>query len=278
MSTDAIETVSGFILDAPPGELKDVLSDVKALIGDDDEIVQELIPAVAQYNKEQLVVVKLPGSSVLVPVSDANELDDGRFFDVESSSSFTFDHLNQKASNVQSWTLESQNADLIKSLVKVTSAHVSEHYPSNPAFTVAPVDNDSKVAINLTGAKFSPANYWNGRWRSMYIFDPSTNMLTGDIKVDVHYYEDGNVRLLSKNTVEIEIPGGSASEIIKAISKKEKDYQASLNEEFETMNQGAFKALRRQLPVTRQKIDWQKIGSYRLGQKVGLFPTHQAQE
>lgn len=103
-------------------------------------------------------------------------------------------------------------------------------------------------------------------------------MLTGDIKVDVHYYEDGNVRLLSKNTLEIEIPGGSASEIIKAISKKEKDYQASLNEEFETMNQGAFKALRRQLPVTRQKIDWQKIGSYRLGQKVGLFPTHQAQE
>ncbi|CCX31660.1 F-actin-capping protein subunit alpha [Pyronema domesticum] len=278
MSTDAIETVSGFILDAPPGELKDVLSDVKALIGDDDEIVQELIPAVAQYNKEQLVVVKLPGSSVLVPVSDANELEDGRFCDVESSSSFAFDHLNQKASNVQSWTLESQNADLIKSLVKATSTHVSEHYPSNPAFTVAPIENDSKVAINLTGAKFSPANYWNGRWRSMYIFDPSSNMLTGDIKVDVHYYEDGNVRLLSKNTLEIEIPGGSASEIIKAISKKEKDYQASLNEEFETMNQGAFKALRRQLPVTRQKIDWQKIGSYRLGQKVGLFPTHQAQE
>ncbi|MBE3050365.1 hypothetical protein IMZ48_49295, partial [Candidatus Bathyarchaeota archaeon] len=37
----------------------------------------------------------------------------------------------------------------------------------------------------------------NGRWRSLYTFDPSSNTLEGSIKIDVHYYEDGNVRLLT---------------------------------------------------------------------------------
>ncbi|KAF8246782.1 F-actin-capping protein-like protein subunit alpha-2 [Wilcoxina mikolae CBS 423.85] len=275
-STDAIETVSNFILDAPPGELQDVLSDVKSLIGNEDGILQELSPAIEKYNKEQLVTTKLPGSSSLVLVSEFNELGDGRFFDVESQSSFAFDHVSQKASNVQSYVFESQHSALIKSLLKPLGAHVSEHYPSHPAYGVYPTSSDSTIALLITGAKFSPSNYWNGRWRSVYTFDPSTNELSGEIKVDVHYYEDGNVRLLTTNTLEaVEIPGGSAVEVVKTIAKKEKEYQEKLNDAFGQLSEGAFKSLRRQLPITRQKIDWDKIGSYRLGQQVGLFPTHE---
>jgi len=31
------------------------------------------------------------------------------------------------------------------------------------------------------------------------------------------------------------------------------------------MNEQSFKGLRRQLPVTRQKVEWDKVGGYRLG-------------
>lgn len=94
--------------------------------------------------------------------------------------------------------------------------------------------------------------------------------------MDVHYYEDGNVRLLTTHAVDVEVPGGgSATEVVKAIAKKEKEYQEKLNDAFGLLSEGAFKSLRRQLPITRQKIDWDKIGSYRLGQQVGLFPTHE---
>lgn len=150
---------------------------------------------------------------------------------------------------------------------------MSEHYPSNPAYGVYPASSDSTIALLITGAKFSPSNYWNGRWRSVYTFDPSTSELSGEIKVDVHYYEDGNVRLLTTNTIgAVEVP---AAEVIKTIAKIEKEYQEKLNDAFGQLSEGAFKSLRRQLPITRQKIDWDKIGSYRLGQQVGLFPTHE---
>lgn len=100
-------------------------------------------------------------------------------------------------------------------------------------------------------------------------------MLAGTIQVDVHYYEDGNVRLLTTNTVGAEIAGGAAPDVVRTIARKEKEYQESLNDAFGQLSEGAFKSLRRQLPITRQKIDWDKIGSYRLGQQVGLFPTHE---
>lgn len=108
--------------------------------------------------------------------------------------------------------------------------------------------------------------YRNGRWRSTFFYKPSTNELTGRLEVDVHYYEDGNVRLLTKKEVTESVSGGSAAGVVKAISGVERKYQEELNRAFGVLSEGAFKNLRRQLPITRQKIDWEKIGSYRLGQ------------
>lgn len=86
----------------------------------------------------------------------------------------------------------------------------------------------------------------------------------------MHYYEDGNVRLLTNKDISISVgSGASASEIIKKVAAEEKKYQEDLNKAFGSLSEGAFKALRRQLPITRQKIEWEKISGYRLGQDIG---------
>ncbi len=89
------------------------------------------------------------------------------------------------------------------------------------------------------------------------------------MKVDVHYYEDGNVRLLTTKPVKASISSGSASTIVREIAVAEKKYQEELNKGFNNLSEGAFKGLRRQLPITRQKIEWDKIAGYRLGQDIG---------
>jgi hypothetical protein len=48
-----------------------------------------------------------------VLVSEYNSLGDGRYYDVETQSSFDFDHATGKASAVQSFVLESQQEDLV---------------------------------------------------------------------------------------------------------------------------------------------------------------------
>ncbi|KFH46346.1 F-actin-capping protein subunit alpha-like protein [Hapsidospora chrysogenum ATCC 11550] len=298
-----LEAVSAFVEGAPPGELSDVIAgthdplfafqdvmelifigaDIKSLTVSEPELVDQLAPAFQKYNEEQFATVKLPGSSQPVVISSHNSLGDGRYYDVESSSSFAFDHATQTASAVQSHVIEGEQADLVghsgdktenltsgnrKSTLKSLGNYVNEHYP-NAAFGVYPIESDSKIAAVIVANKYSPNNFWNGRWRSLYIFDPSSGSLEGSIKVDVHYYEDGNVRLLTDKPVTASIPSGTGAGIAKEISTAERKYQEELNKGFVSLSEGAFKGLRRQLPVTRQKIEWDKVTGYRLGQDIG---------
>ncbi|KKA30048.1 hypothetical protein TD95_001522 [Thielaviopsis punctulata] len=258
-----LQIVSDFVEGAPP--------DIKAITQPD--IVAQLSPAFKKYNEDQFTAVKLPGGSQPVVISAHNSLEDGRYFDVESSISFDFDHAKQQASNVQSHVVESQNIDMIKSTIKSLSTYVNEHF-ANAAFGVYPTEEDSKVAIVIVASKYSPNNFWSGRWRSLYLYEPSTNTLEGSIKVDVHYYEDGNVRLLTNKAVTgVNVVSGTGAGVAKEISSAEKKYQEELSRGFTALSEGAFKGLRRQLPVTRQKIEWEKVSSYRLGQDIGGGPA-----
>ncbi|KAG9237041.1 F-actin-capping protein-like protein subunit alpha-2 [Amylocarpus encephaloides] len=263
-----LATVSSFVEGAPPGELADVIADIKNLTIDNPSLLSQLGTAFEKYNEEQFATVKLPGSSQHVIVSSHNSLGDGRYYDVESSSGFAFDHSTQKASEVQSYVLESSQSDLVKSLLKSLATHTKEHYP-NASYGVYPIENDSKIAVLVVANKYSPNNFWNGRWRSLYIYSPSSSQLEGSMKVDVHYYEDGNVRLLTTKPVSSSISSASAATIIREITVAEKKYQEEVNKGFNSLSEGAFKGLRRQLPITRQKIEWDKIAGYRLGQDIG---------
>ena len=102
------------------------------------------------------------------------------------------------------------------------------------------------------------------------MFEPSSGSLEGSVKVDVHYYEDGNVRLLTNKPISASVASGATGAgIAKEISAGERKYQEELNRSFTSLSEGAFKGLRRQLPVTRQKIEWDKVASYRVGQDIG---------
>ena len=111
--SSTVNIASSFIRGAPPGELSNVVEDIKTLTSDDDPLlISKLKLAFQKYNEEQLTTTKLPGSSqpVCVPtprrwkgrltglqvlVSQYNKLPDGRYYDTETNTSFEFDHITQ---------------------------------------------------------------------------------------------------------------------------------------------------------------------------------------
>ena len=55
---------------------------------------------------------------------------------------------------------------------------------------------------------------------------------------------------------------------MKQVKKAEADYQNAVNESYAQLSDTTFKALRRALPITRNKLDWNKIMSYKVGNEL----------
>ncbi|KAK5103060.1 F-actin-capping protein subunit alpha [Lithohypha guttulata] len=272
------EVVSSFVQGTPPGELKEVVQSIQALTSDGDPSLLQhpkVKAAFQNYNESQLVCAKLSGGSQHVLVSPYNRLEGNKYYDTTTSTSFTFDHTTQKASNPQSYTHDSTNNDLISSIQKSLATHVAEHYPAQSsaaagsACTVAsPSETPTEIAILISATKASPQNFVSGRWRTTLLYNTGSRTLTGTIAAQVHYYEDGNVALNTTKQVSENNVGGSGSEIVRVLAKLEKQYQEEVNRALVGMNEGSFRGLRRQLPVTRQRIEWEKIRGYGLSDNL----------
>ncbi|PWZ02594.1 subunits of heterodimeric actin filament capping protein Capz [Testicularia cyperi] len=138
------------------------------------------------------------------------------------------------------------------------------------------VEKEIKYAIHHVGNRYNLSNFWSGRWRASYVVDLAASTVTSTLSVQVHYFENGNVQLNASKPQTFSLPASSteapdalAKSVVQLIEQYENKYQSSLESTYDKLAEGAFKALRRQLPLTRQKIDWDKVLNYRLGEELG---------
>lgn len=205
----------------------------------------------------------------------------GRFFDPRTKQSFRYDHLRKEASDYQPHDAD-MGAESWRSALDVEiQQYTLNHYRHGVCSVFGrTVNGGGQVTLNvcMEDHQFQPSNYCNGRWRSRWqlTFQPGVGSaqaeLNGHLKVQVHYYEDGNVQLVSskecRESVIATNEQATAKEIVRLIEEAENEYQTAISANYQTMSDTTFKALRRQLPVTRTKIDWGKIVSYSIGKEL----------
>ncbi|KAF5308193.1 hypothetical protein FQR65_LT06373 [Abscondita terminalis] len=257
---EKVRIVSDFILHSPPGEFNEVFNDVRKLLNNDDLLKEGASGAFAQYNKDQLTPVKIENADSLVLITEYNDLGSNR----------------KDASDYEPFTPDASAEPWRAALDAEFTQYTRNQYKDG----VSSVFSRSSAGINTLTAciedhQFQPKNFWNGRWRSQWFImlnGSSTAEVRGVLKVQVHYYEEGNVQLVSskevKDTISVSNEVQTAKEIVQLIEKSENIYQTAISENYQTMSDTTFKALRRQLPVTRTKLDWTKIASYSIGKEL----------
>jgi capping protein alpha len=260
---EKVKIAGGFLLNAPPGEFNDVFNDIRVLIGNDQLLQRGVTPHFEQYNTEQFTPVDVPGQSHKVIISKFNQIDTSHYFDPRSNQSFTFDHLRQVASDPQPHSGASHPQR--KAVDDAFQEYINEHFSTG---IVSVYPHDGHLVVCVVANKYNPRNYWNGRWRSQWTVEISGDQAKakGVLRSQVHYYEDGNVQLNSEKSVEVTASGGDiANKIVQAAKKAEIEYQTAINESYGQLSSTTFKALRRALPITGTKLDWNKILAYKIG-------------
>ncbi|KAI0323426.1 F-actin capping protein alpha subunit [Cubamyces sp. BRFM 1775] len=291
---ERIQAASKFLLQSPPGEINDVLNDVRNIISDDESLQAGVLPALREYNLVQFTTADVPGHQHQSIISEAARVQSGsadeedeqsqdRYWDPRSRTSFRFDHLSLETSDPEHVEPDPESEPFRAALESASLSYLGSHYHDGVVSVFSTAGSTSRFVIQIVANKYNPSNYWSGRWRSEYVIDTEAKQLTGKILLNVHYYEQGNVQLSTTHDISLALPpaisasGGTsaANKVLALIDAEESKYQASLNETYAEMGEKTFKGLRRALPMTRSKLDWDRVLGYKLGAELtnskGMF-------
>jgi len=270
-----VSIAAEFMRYAPPGEFNEVYNDVAALVDDETILKKAAAEAVPQYNIDQFLPVALPNSKESCLLTPHAALPDGRYLDPKTKQSFSYNHMTHEASQFDAEQTDSRSEPIRSAIEAQIEEYVKAHYPNGSTSVYgSTTENGTEITVCIEDHEFQSRNHWGGRWRSLWKIEIQGSRATieGLLRIQVHYYEDGNVQLLSKKDCEHEMSVESdskfATELTKFVKNAENEYQAAISDNYVKMSDTTFKALRRQLPMTRTKIDWQKLLGYKIGKEA----------
>lgn len=265
--------IKSIIYDSPPGELEQIFNDLVVITGDESK--ETILDILKQFNIENNSPILVDNENVVISKYNQYGLDN--FQDPKSGKIFQVNHLTKVAENIENIDSNVSDSQLITYSDEIElelhklGQYVKRHYPSNYSYAIYPIDktNSNEFIIYIVSNKYNPNNFWNGDWNSKYIWNRNEKTLKGEVNVQVHYFEDGNVNFKSQKEINENVDN---NDLLKTISDVEKNIESEIDQSFNKLNETQFKGLRRRLPVTRSKVNWGKaIGNYRLGKDAADF-------
>jgi len=255
-----------FIMNAPVGEVAEVLNDVTKLVSDSTVLSDSAINRIMHdYNVEHMTSAAGPDGYPLL-TTQWGKVDQDHFVDPTTGKVIRFDHRKQKFLDVSDKKTVHLDAKVDKyrhHTQKALDQYIETTYKQGKSCGMVYGSDNGRLTVCISAKNMNLSNYWTGGWRALYTISVSSSgqsELKGSVKLNVHYFEDGNVQLHStfdkQANVNVQGEEATGNDIVKAIAKIESDFQSQLEEMYVNMPGSIFKSMRRFYPITRQPMTW----------------------
>ncbi|CAK9213704.1 unnamed protein product [Sphagnum troendelagicum] len=266
-----------FLLKSPPGQIRQVAKDVQTVLMDDSLFTKAAEEAFPEYNVKHMIPVELPDHSGKVLVTKYAEVDNSHYLDPRTAVVATIDHIKQVCTNMRpaaddelpTALMEEYRISVDAELLK----YVEEAYPGGECAVyctcgknVDKQEGEIELAAVISNASFSSKNFRGGSWRAVWRIQINEELhaaeLQGQINVNAHYFEEGNVQLDTSyechDSIQFQDAGDMGAGIVNVVERLESEYLSSLEDSYAKLSDRTFKELRRKLPVTRTLFSWDK--------------------
>ena len=268
------ELIHELLLQTPPGEFSSTFNDVRKIV-DNDALMKQCAKSYMDYWVEQQTPVDVEGESVCLS-GDARQ-EDGSFLAPDSKKFFTLDPMRKETTVVGDYASTEHEA-FRSSVAEKIKEYVKDHYTngSQSVLVKTNAQNLPELCIAIESHQFVLNNFYTANWRELWnvVVDQASGSaeLKGVIKVQVHYYEEGNVQKMSRkqfsSTVSFTSEESLAANITESIHTMTNEYQRCIVRIYDTFQSETFKSLRRALPITHSKINWDQMASYKIGAEL----------
>jgi capping protein alpha len=233
------------------------------------------IARVSNLKAAKVVTAPSGHKTLLTP---AAEIDPCHYYDATEKTTYGVDHLTlvTRTENIAA-SQDNSLSSLCDELQLLANSYANTAYSPTEEHAAGAYAKEGIVTIVLTGEKTNLKNFWSGRWTSVWTIsdldaDADCCTFAGEIKVHVHYFEDGNLQMQSTKFSPVALMSFTsdsdlAAKVIARIQDEENALQGGLEELYGSMNNETIRSMRRVMPITKTKMEW-NVNAVRMVRQV----------
>ena len=270
MSVDAgfVNVAKYIVKKTPIGHLGKSLENLRSVVGEQVMDTDDVKKEIHTYGETHLSAVNNDVTNTKVVISPLTKDSEGFYYDQGQKVKFKIGLESGAVEEAQSIEVHNDLRDTIQQKLK---AYLEKCYKMDVTrYNVYFDAGANKIVVLISVHNLNLKSFWSGEWLSTWELDINGKQIKGTLRANTYYYEEGNIQFNLDTKFNGTAKGGDngaiADSLVEFIKTSENSVQLELEKVYDELSENYIKPLRRKLPVTGTKMNW-NINQLNLAQK-----------
>ena len=258
MSIDAgfVKVAKYIIKKTPIGHLGKALENLRSLVGEQVMETDEVKQEINNYGESHLAPVQNDVTNSKVVISSLTKDGEGFYYDQGQKVKFKIGMETGQVEEAQETECSNELREAVDNKMKeyLNKCYKTDVTKYNVYYA------EDKIVVLISAHNLNLKSFWSGEWLSTWEMDINSKEIKGTLRANTYYYEEGNIQFSLDTNFKGTAQGGDdnavAQSLVEFIKSSENSVQLELETVYDELSENYIKPLRRKLPVTGSKMNW----------------------